>query len=90
LLKNISYYLFLILSALDSKSERLVQETINTITKDHTVIIVAHRLSTIQNANKIVVLQNGKIIEVGTHNELMRKKGHYFNLFNIQHDGSQN
>nr|QUF59443.1 ATP-binding cassette transporter Abcb8 [Brachionus angularis] len=71
-------------SALDSKSERLVQETINNVIKGHTVIIVAHRLSTIQNADKIVVLQNGKIIEVGTHQELMKLKGHYFSLFNLQ------
>ena len=74
----------LTLSALDSKSERMVQDTINRVVEGHTVIIVAHRLSTIQNANKIVVLQNGRIIEVGTHSELMRLKGHYFNLFNLQ------
>ncbi len=71
-------------SALDSNSERLVQETINKVIKDHTVIVVAHRLSTIQNADQIVVLQNGKIKEVGTHKELMKKQGHYYNLFNIQ------
>ena len=69
---------------MDSKSERMVQDTINRVVEGHTVIIVAHRLSTIQNANKIVVLQNGRIIEVGTHSELMRLKGHYFNLFNLQ------
>ena len=47
---------------MDSKSEKLVQETINTVIKDQTVIIVAHRLSTIKNASKIVVVHNGKII----------------------------
>lgn len=71
-------------SALDSKSERLVQETINKVIKGHTVIIVAHRLSTIQNADKIVVMQNGRIIEIGNHKQLMDKKGHYFSLFNLQ------
>nr|QNH67936.1 ATP-binding cassette transporter subfamily B member 8 [Brachionus plicatilis] len=71
-------------SALDSKSERLVQETINNVIKGHTVIIVAHRLSTIQNADKIVVMHNGKIIEIGNHKKLMALKGHYYSLFNLQ------
>nr|APD26531.1 ATP-binding cassette transporter subfamily B member 8 protein [Brachionus koreanus] len=71
-------------SALDSKSERLVQETINNVIKGHTVIIVAHRLSTIQKADKIVVMHNGKIIEIGNHKQLMESKGHYYNLFNLQ------
>jgi ABC-type multidrug transport system fused ATPase/permease subunit len=51
---------------------------------------VAHRLSTIKHADKIVVLQHGKIIEVGTHDELMRLRGHYFSLFNLQVHDSQN
>ena len=54
------------------------------------VIIVAHRLSTIKHADKIVVLQHGRIIEVGTHDELMRLRGHYFSLFNLQVHDSQN
>ena len=54
------------------------------------VIIVAHRLSTIKDADKIVVLQNGKIIEVGNHEYLMSLKGHYFSLFNLQINKSEN
>lgn len=71
-------------SALDSKSERQVQETINDVIQGHTVIIVAHRLSTIQKADKIVVMQNGKIKEIGNHQELMRLRGHYYSLFKLQ------
>lgn len=71
-------------SALDSKSERLVQETINNVIQGHTVIIVAHRLSTIQKADKIVVMNNGKIKEIGNHQQLMKLKGHYYSLFNLQ------
>ncbi len=52
--------------------------------EDKTVLIVAHRLSTIKNADKIVVLQHGRIIEVGDHEYLMKARGHYYNLFNLQ------
>jgi len=71
-------------SALDSNSERLVQESINYLVKNKTVLIVAHRLSTIMNADKIVVMKHGRVIEVGNHEFLMKLRGHYFNLFNLQ------
>lgn len=67
-------------SALDNVSEKLVQNAIQKISKQHTVIIVAHRLSTIINADKIAFLKNGSFIEEGTHDELMGKKMNYFQL----------
>lgn len=71
-------------SSLDYKSEALVQNAIIELLKERTVIVVAHRLSTIINADKIVVLENGKIVEEGTHNELMGKRGVYWNLYEAQ------
>ena len=67
-------------SALDNISEYHVQQAINRLTKGRTTFIVAHRLSTIRNANKIVVMENGKCIETGTYAELMEKKGKFFEL----------
>lgn len=71
-------------SALDAKSERAVQEGINRLVKGRTTIIIAHRFSTVKNADKIVVLDKGKIIEIGNHNELMKKKGKYYELYSLQ------
>ena len=73
-------------SALDNVSEVLVQEAINEVSKRRTVIIVAHRLSTIINADKIVVLENGRVTEEGTHRELMGRRGVYWNLYKTQED----
>ena len=64
-------------SALDTESEKMVQKAIEVLMKDRTVLVIAHRLSTVQNADKIVVLDKGKILEVGSHNELYEKGGLY-------------
>jgi ATP-binding cassette, subfamily B, putative efflux pump len=71
-------------SALDLESEHLIQETLERLAKDRTTLIVAHRLSTITHADRIVLIENGKIVESGTHKELMNKKGNYYRLFTIQ------
>lgn len=71
-------------SALDTESERLVQQALETLMAERTVLVIAHRLSTVTNAEKIIVLEKGEIKEMGTHNELMEKAGLYSNLYNIQ------
>lgn len=81
-------------SALDAQSERVVQEAIDQASKGRTTIIIAHRLSTIRTANLIVVLQAGKVIESGSHNELMKKNGEqggeYFKMVQLQQMATQN
>ena len=71
-------------SALDSESEKLVQEAIETLMKNRTTILIAHRLATVKNADKIVVIDNGCIAEQGTHTELLNKNGIYTKLYNMQ------
>jgi len=71
-------------SALDSSTEKFVQDAINQMSKDRTTIVIAHRLSTIQNADKIVVMKDGQVYEVGTHIELLNKKGLYSQLIKDQ------
>ncbi len=71
-------------SALDTESEKAIQSALETLTKNRTTLVVAHRLSTIEKADKIVVMEDGCIVEMGTHNELLDKKGVYSALHNIQ------
>ncbi|MCM1046631.1 MAG: ABC transporter ATP-binding protein/permease [Candidatus Gastranaerophilales bacterium] len=71
-------------SALDSISEKLIQEAVNNLTKDRTTFIVAHRLSTIREADKIAVIAAGKCVEYGTYEELMQKKGEFYQLKKLQ------
>ncbi|HCW7716106.1 TPA: SAV1866 family putative multidrug efflux ABC transporter [Staphylococcus aureus] len=71
-------------SARDLESESIIQEALDVLSKDRTTLIVAHRLSTITHADKIVVIENGHIVETGTHRELIAKQGAYEHLYSIQ------
>lgn len=71
-------------SALDSKSEKLVQEALIELMKNRTTFVIAHRLSTVMHAHKIIVMDKGGILEVGTHHELLEKEGQYATLFHLQ------
>ncbi|VDL82988.1 unnamed protein product [Nippostrongylus brasiliensis] len=71
-------------SALDAESESIVQQALDKASRGRTTIVVAHRLSTIRNADRIVVMKGGKIMEVGRHDDLMGKKGLYYELVNAQ------
>src|SRR5699024_6986471 len=75
-------------SALDLESEHIIQEAMEKLASDRTTFIVAHRLATITHADRIVVIESGKIQEIGRHDELMRKKGSYYNLYQVQNLGS--
>ena len=71
-------------SALDTESEKLVQDALENLMKNRTSIVIAHRLSTIKNADEICVLREGKIIEQGTHEQLIEKGGSYKKLHDLQ------
>ncbi|MBD2579645.1 ABC transporter ATP-binding protein [Oscillatoria sp. FACHB-1406] len=72
-------------SALDTVSERLVQGAIDELCRERTTLVIAHRLSTIQKAHQIAVMDKGRVVEIGTHDELLTKKdGHYARLYNMQ------
>ena len=71
-------------SSIDTETEQLIQNAITTVLKDRTSFIVAHRLSTIRNADRILVIRGGKITESGTHRQLLKKKGYYYDLYTTQ------
>ena len=71
-------------SSIDTESEKLIQNAIDILTKGRTSIVIAHRLATIQNADKIIVMDNGEILEMGNHQELLKKNGQYKKLFELQ------
>lgn len=71
-------------SALDTESEKIVQEALEKLMKDRTSLVIAHRLSTVKNADQIIVLSKGEIKERGTHDELITMKGLYYNLCSMQ------
>jgi len=71
-------------SALDNITQKEIQESIENISKDYTIIIVAHRLSTIMNCNKIYILDKGQIVDCGTHKQLLKTNRNYQKLYNSE------
>ncbi|MCH8160233.1 MAG: ATP-binding cassette domain-containing protein, partial [Proteobacteria bacterium] len=76
-------------SSLDTKSERRIQEALRTLMKDRTTLVIAHRLSTVESADRIIVLDQGRIVESGTHRELLDADGVYASLYRMQFSGEQ-
>ena len=71
-------------SALDTESEKIVQAALDRLMEGRTAVVIAHRLSTVRNADDIVVIDHGKIVEEGTHTELLAKNGLYASLYAVQ------
>ena len=76
-------------SALDTESEMKIQDALEKLMKTRTTVVIAHRLSTVMKADRIVVMDNGKIIETGSHKELLEQKGHYRKLYELQFRGQE-
>jgi len=72
-------------SSIDTESEVIIQRALEKLTEGRTSIVIAHRLATIQKADRIIVMQKGRILESGSHDELLRKEGHYHTLFELQY-----
>ena len=76
-------------SSVDTETELIIQDALNRLMANRTSIVIAHRLSTIQNADKIIVMHHGEIQEMGTHNELLQKRGIYYRLYQLQYKGQE-
>ena len=74
---------------IDSETESLIQESLEKMMQLNTMLVVAHRLSTIQHADKIIVMQKGEIKEMGKHQELLKQKGLYYNLYQLQYESKK-
>ena len=74
-------------SSLDTQTEEQIQETLDALSKNRTTIIIAHRLSTVRNADRIIVLDHGEILEEGSHEALLAQKGKYYQLYEAQKKG---
>ena len=71
-------------SSVDTLTEALIQQGMDNLMENRTSFVIAHRLSTIKRADRIIVIQNGKIAEMGTHRDLLRQRGHYYELYTNQ------
>ena len=76
-------------SSVDVETEKQIQEAIARLTQGRTTFAIAHRLSTLRNADRLVILEGGRIVEIGTHNELMEKKGIFYELVQLQQQTSE-
>ena len=76
-------------SSVDTRTEKLIQKAMDRLMKDRTSFIIAHRLSTVRDADKIIVMEKGRIAEVGNHDELIKKRGKYYDLYRAQFQGKE-
>jgi ABC-type multidrug transport system fused ATPase/permease subunit len=73
-------------SSVDTETELLIQDALDKVMKDRTCLVIAHRLSTIRNADRIIVLHHGEVRELGSHAELMERRGIYYRLYQLQYE----